>query len=368
MLSPSELVSSPTSRSKKLLQTSQTICSSDFGALKQFVPPLPAAARKEEHAVSGAGSSWSPARKETKPAEPAAMSTLQLSSKFRLHSSKSHPSPAMPPKEHSNYFRPRPRLDSGWFQMPKPPQLAYQREQFFAQLLRKPQTAPARTVRRKGPTRKKAAKPGTNMEKATLKGESMNPLRRLGKVVSSPEPLDELPCSRMDCGFAGGKMTGGAQCRPGTSMEGFTRPRLQVLQPDIDRPATAGPPRRVSTSLTSTVPKGPSVISLRAVDPEQQLPQHKQKQQYIEMRIMGDIHKRELATMKRELLEVRQAIEAAQLTSAMKDELVRVASLSAAELEQLAPGAAADFELLASAAPPTEEAAAVFEGLVEPES
>lgn len=310
---------SPTSRCMPLLEGGAL----NLGQLTQFNPKgLPAAVQKGEYDTS---SGFSPTRKH--PQAPPGLSTQQLGGTFKLQQ-KGH---AISDAQKGNYFRPRPRLDTEWFQIPKPPKLAYQREQFFAQLLRKPKPA-ARKVLRKGKPRGQRSKPTVKPEPAGgLQGQKVSSLRRIGRSIHGADAQDTAAAetqSRADYGFTGFKMTGGDISRPGSSMEGFTRPRMRVLQPELQRPATAGPLQYQYSPSTVQ-----SVISLRAVDPVKPEPHNVQKTQFIEMRIMGDIHKRELAASKRELIEIRQAIEAAQLTSAMKAELQRVAQASGEELD-----------------------------------
>jgi len=310
---------SPTSRCMNQLLEGGPL---SLGQLTQFNPKgLPAAVQKGEYDTS---SGFSPTRKN--PQAPPGLSTQQLGGTFKLQQKG-----AISDAQKGNYFRPRPRLDTEWFQIPKPPKLAYQREQFFAQLLRKPKPA-ARKVLRKGKPRAQRSKPTVKPGPAGgLQGQKVSPLRRIGRSIHGADAQDTAAAetqSRADYGFAGFKMTGGDISRPGSSMEGFTRPRMRVLQPELQRPATAGPLQYQYSPSTVQ-----SIISLKAIDPPKAEPQHRQKTQFIEMRIMGDIHKRELAASKRELIEIRQAIEAAQLTSAMKAELQRVAQASGEELD-----------------------------------
>lgn len=201
----------------------------------------------------------------------------------------------------SNYFRPRPRLDSEWFQMPKPPRLAYQREQFFAQLVKS--TEPPKKSRR------------GKRSKATTKQADQIP-EDAGNPPTSGVKSTARPKSRIEFGFAGHKMTSKpTNVRPKTVQgwapeqspdSSFTRPKVQILQPEEAEVQ--------GLSLLETPFQCPktSVISLQAMDAQPLAPEAemKYKQQYYEMRIMGDIHNRELKSMKHELHEMRTALEA----------------------------------------------------------
>jgi len=91
-------------------------------------------------------------------------------------------------EEPVGYFRPRPALDQEWFQMPKPPKLAYQREQFFANLLKKNVKGGG------GKNRGGASRPGPQPQQQPMTGKD---------PLAAPKPLNP----RRPGGFAGSKLS-----------------------------------------------------------------------------------------------------------------------------------------------------------------
>lgn len=202
--------------------------------------------------------------------------------------------------DHPCYFRPRPALDRDWFQMPKPPKLAYQREQFFANLLRKATQRP-KMMRRPKTVEKTLEQPDTK----AMTG---------GTVVAQKQP-------RLVGGFAGTKYTKTLEAgvaRPGTSPGCMNFPAKRIVVPKLDTPlgkstrkSKAPVVRYARRPQTSTIFLAPTDDELMAKTTEEEdLGEHNWR----EIQNMTDCHHRDLALMKSEIqglnAEVRTFLEA----------------------------------------------------------
>lgn len=226
--------------------------------------------------------------------------------------------------DHNLYFRPRPALERDWFQMPKPPKLAYQREQFFANLLRKANPRGGKLRR----SRTVAQKDFVNDRLGRTAEEQQRPrTTEYGRRPNTSDGTQQATMSqRMTGGFAGIKLT-----RPSTSPGSAPSPCMRystqrVVQPEDALNSSTKSMNQMShykyetrppTSTIALVPYDVQVSSKTTAstnkksDAEKQTEAEKaeEEKRWLDMSNMTECHHRELSGMKSEIELLRKELE-----------------------------------------------------------
>jgi len=148
--------------------------------------------------------------------------------------------------DHPMYFRPRPAIDQGWLQIPKPPQLAYQREQFFANLMKKAtkKTKP----RSKVSSQRRSSEGKLPPQQNEVRKSTLNDLKTGGGLAGRHS---DTPGKRPRGGFAGIKLLRmmsegerphkGEIPRPSSSSGLLHLPQQRILTPSDSLRARTAP-------------------------------------------------------------------------------------------------------------------------------
>lgn len=168
----------------------------------------------------------------------------------------------------------------------QPPKLAYQREQFFANLLKKAHKGKGKGKRRSTVGRLHAQHHNMNSDEMPNAG--------VGRLSEQS--------ARIKGGFVGTKMTRGIPrdaARPGTSPGLMSYPLQRLSTPDVSQR------RRGRTAITAGVQRASTICMTPAEAEPVAEPEQETNTQWLEMRTMTECHNRDLTSMKSEIETLR---------------------------------------------------------------